>query len=149
MSDADLALFKRSVPRLINTPEGNAKIVETMRAINTYVLQQAEIADAVANRDITPAEGRKALKALTNPLDGFDAAPGAAPAPAAIDTPPASFLTDPAVIEAAAGIGVTPEDYWLQLSPDTRARMMGGAKAPAAPAAGSKTAGGIEWSIVE
>jgi hypothetical protein len=76
MSDADLALFKRSVPRLINTPEGNAKIVETMRGINQYVMQQAEIADAVANREITPAEGRKMLKALANPLEGFSSGSG-------------------------------------------------------------------------
>lgn len=73
MSDADLALFKQSVPRLINTPEGNAIIVQTMRGINQYVMQQAEIADMVANREITPAEGRKRLKALANPLDGFNA----------------------------------------------------------------------------
>lgn len=74
MSDADLALFKKSVPRLINTPEGNAKIIATMRAINLYVQEQAAIADKVANREITPAEGRSRLKALTNPLDGFTAA---------------------------------------------------------------------------
>lgn len=71
MSDADLALFKQSVPRLINQPGGNAIIVATMRDINKYVQEQAAIADAVANREITPAEGRKALKALANPLDGF------------------------------------------------------------------------------
>lgn len=94
MSDADLALFKQSVPRLINTPEGNAIIVETMRGINTYVMEQAAIADAVANREITPAEARKRLKALTNPLDGFKGggtveAPPPATSPAAV--PPASL----------------------------------------------------------
>jgi len=80
MSDADLALFKQSVPRLINQPGGNQIIIETMRGISQYVMQQAEIADAVANREITPAEGRKALRALKNPLENFavpkgDAAP--------------------------------------------------------------------------
>ncbi|MGL4294936.1 MAG: hypothetical protein ACRCTG_04390, partial [Aestuariivirga sp.] len=80
MSDADLALFKQSVPRLINQPGGNQKIIDTMRGINEYVLQQAEIADMVANREISPAEGRKRLKALKNPLDGFKAE-GGAPAP--------------------------------------------------------------------
>lgn len=82
MSDADLALFKQSVPRLINQPGGNQIIIDTMRGINEYVLQQSEIADAVANREITPAEGRKALKALKNPLDGFKAPNGDATAPA-------------------------------------------------------------------
>ena len=82
MSDADLALFKQSVPRLVNQPGGNQIIIDTMRGINEYVLQQSEIADAVANREITPAEGRKALKALKNPLDGFKAPKGDATAPA-------------------------------------------------------------------
>ena len=36
MSDADLALFKRSLPQLINTPEGNRLIIETMRGIAEY-----------------------------------------------------------------------------------------------------------------
>ncbi|MGB1984630.1 MAG: alanine--tRNA ligase-related protein, partial [Porticoccaceae bacterium] len=36
MSDADLALFKRSLPQLINTPEGNRLIIETMRGIAQY-----------------------------------------------------------------------------------------------------------------
>jgi hypothetical protein len=98
MSDADLALFKKSVPRLINTPEGNAKIIETMRAINLYVQEQAVIADQVANREITPAEGRKKLKALANPLDGFSAGGGAGTAkPAA---PTGSVVVDGFTIEA-------------------------------------------------
>jgi len=82
MSDADLALFKQSVPRLINQPGGNQKIIDTMRGINEYILQQAEIADAVANREITPADGRKRLKALKNPLEGFTVPKGDAAAPA-------------------------------------------------------------------
>jgi hypothetical protein len=73
MSDADLALFKQSVPRLINQPGGNQVIIETMRGINQYVMEQAQIADMVANREITPAEGRKKLRELKNPLDGFKA----------------------------------------------------------------------------
>ncbi len=81
MSDADLALFKQSVPRLINQPGGNAKIIETMRGISNYVVQQAEIADAVANREITPAEGRKMLKALANPLESFSTNSASTPAP--------------------------------------------------------------------
>lgn len=71
MSDADLALFKQSVPRLINQPGGNQLIVETMREINKYVMQQAEIASAVADRQISPAEGRKRLAELANPLESF------------------------------------------------------------------------------
>ena len=73
MSDADLALFKQSVPRLINTPEGNARIIQGMRAIAEYTAQQGEIAADVANREMTPADGRRALQSLANPLDGWNA----------------------------------------------------------------------------
>ena len=72
MSDADLAMFKQSVPRLINTPEGNARIIQGMRAIAEYTAQQGEIAAAVANREMTPADGRRALQSLANPLDGWN-----------------------------------------------------------------------------
>jgi len=36
----------------------------------------------VANREITPADGRKALKALKNPLEGFTVPKGDSAAPA-------------------------------------------------------------------
>lgn len=71
MSDADLELFKQSVPRIINQPGGNQRIIETMRGIATYTQQQGEIANRVANRDITPAEGRNMLSQLQNPLEKF------------------------------------------------------------------------------
>jgi flagellar protein FlgJ len=73
MSDADLALFKQSVPRLINQPGGNQIIIDRMRAISQYQMQQAQIASAVANRQMTPAQGRDALSQLANPLDGMSA----------------------------------------------------------------------------
>lgn len=71
MSDADLELFKQSMPRIINQPGGNKLIIDTMRKINTYTMKQAEIANRVANRELTPAQGRSELSRLANPLDGF------------------------------------------------------------------------------
>ena len=73
MSDADLRLFKESLPRIINQPNGNAIILETMRGIANYTTQQGQIATAVANRELTPAEGRKRLMELENPLANFGA----------------------------------------------------------------------------
>ncbi len=46
-SDRDIALFKSALPSLIRTPQGNQKIVRTMRAMNNYRIKQAEIADSV------------------------------------------------------------------------------------------------------
>jgi len=68
MSDADLALFKQSLPSIINQPGGNQKILQTMKAINEYTIQQAQIAQAVANREISPAEGRAMQAQVPNPL---------------------------------------------------------------------------------
>lgn len=69
MSDADLALFKASLPRIINQPGGNQLILNTMKAINDYTVQQGKIATAVATGQMTPAQGREALYALPNPLE--------------------------------------------------------------------------------
>lgn len=71
MSDADLELFKASLPRVINAPGGNTLIMDTMQGIAEYQIEQGRIAAAVANREITPAEGRRRLGSLTNPLAQF------------------------------------------------------------------------------
>lgn len=69
MSDADLLEFKKSLPRLINQPGGNKLILDTMRGIMIYQLQQSDIAAKVASRELTPAEGREQLRSLKNPLE--------------------------------------------------------------------------------
>jgi hypothetical protein len=79
MSDADLALFKQSVPRIINQPGGNQIILQTMKAINEYTIAQADIAAMVANREISPAEGRKRQASIPNPLSNINAAITAKP----------------------------------------------------------------------
>lgn len=71
MSDADLELFKRSLPRIINQPGGNQMILETMRGVAEYQIQLGDIADAVANREMTPKEAREAMRSLSNPLEGI------------------------------------------------------------------------------
>lgn len=86
MSDADLALFKASLPQIINQPGGNTMILRTMRAINEYTIAQSEIAQAVANRQITPAQGREMAAKVPNPLAGIKpaTAPGNANDPLGI-----------------------------------------------------------------
>lgn len=79
MSDADLALFKRSLPALINQPGGNKLIIETIRAINQYDVAASIIAGDALDGTITPKEARQALRDLPNPLADFKA-PKAAPA---------------------------------------------------------------------
>lgn len=71
LSDADIAGFRRSLPSVINQPGGNALIIGRLQAVAQYDMQRGEIADMVADRAITPAEGRKRLRELANPLDGY------------------------------------------------------------------------------
>jgi hypothetical protein len=73
MSNADLDLFKKSVPSLINQPGGNQIIVDTLRAINEYDLAASIIAGQALDLEITPAEARKRLRELPNPLADFKA----------------------------------------------------------------------------
>jgi hypothetical protein len=82
MSDADLALFKASLPRLINTREGNQLIIDTMRNIAQYDMERGAIARRLQLGEIETAGAFAAYNALGNPLSAFQSQ-GDAPAPAA------------------------------------------------------------------
>jgi hypothetical protein len=71
MSDADLELFKQSMPRIINQPGGNKLIIESMKAINRYLIEEGKIAAEVTARRITPEEGTARMFALGNPVQDF------------------------------------------------------------------------------
>ena len=71
MSDADLALFKKSLPQIINRPGANQIIIKTLKDIANYEIKAGEIADMVNAEEITRAEGRKRLRELVNPIDTF------------------------------------------------------------------------------
>lgn len=76
MSDADLALFKQSLPRLVNTPQGNQQIIGAMRGIAQYDAMGAQIVQQVRAGEMTRAEGMAALQSRPNPLETFKAQPG-------------------------------------------------------------------------
>jgi len=87
MSDADLALFKQSLPQLINQPGGNQIILQKIREINEYDLQMGDIANKVLNRELTPAEGAQMMREVANPLAGFSGGAAGTPAPTGGLTP--------------------------------------------------------------
>jgi flagellar protein FlgJ len=100
MSDADLALFKRSLPSLINQPGGNQIIIDTIRAINEYDVAVSILAGQALDGDLTPAEARAAIRELPNPLAEFSAettAPARAEGAAAGDDLRSAFMADPRV----------------------------------------------------
>ncbi len=74
MSDADLELFKQSLPRTINQPGGNELIINTMRGIAQYDAKGAEIIQRLRARQISREDAFRELNERKNPLDEFKAA---------------------------------------------------------------------------
>ncbi len=68
MSDADLALFKQSLPQIINQPGGNKIIVDTMRKIAEYDAEGARIVQQLRSGELTRAQAFDALQNRVNPL---------------------------------------------------------------------------------
>lgn len=69
MSDADLELYRRSLPRIINQPGGNQLILDTLRGIMEYDLALGRIAQRAASGEITREQARSEVNALSNPVD--------------------------------------------------------------------------------
>lgn len=76
MSDADLALFKQSLPRIINQPGGNDLIINTMKSIAQYDAEGANIVQQLRSGKMDRAQAFEALQNRVNPLDSFKV-PGA------------------------------------------------------------------------
>lgn len=73
MSDADLELFKQSLPQLQGTPDGNAMIVETMRGLAGYKRDMGTIAQRAMAGEITQSEALEQMRNLPDPLANFKA----------------------------------------------------------------------------
>lgn len=94
-SDYEGKMFKNSLPSLMNTPQGNAILSGTLQALADNKIARAAIAEQGLNREITPQETTKQLRALPSPYEAFvkfkkgQPADAAAPAPAASSAPAA------------------------------------------------------------
>jgi flagellar protein FlgJ len=106
MSDADLALFKQSLPRIINQPGGNDTIIQTMRGIAQYAAEGARIVQQLRAGELTRDQAFAALQNRVNPLEGLRM-PATPPAASSAEIPPAPE-------------GVPPED-WEVMTPEERA----------------------------
>jgi hypothetical protein len=62
MSDRDLALFEKTFPNLINTPEGNALILKTLEQISQYEIAEGMISGKIADWAMTPKADRAELE---------------------------------------------------------------------------------------
>jgi hypothetical protein len=79
MSDADLELFKRSLPSIINSPGGNQIIINTLRGLAEYDAEGARIVQRLRNKDITQTEAFELLYNRADPFAAFKAPTGPAP----------------------------------------------------------------------
>lgn len=116
MSDADLALFKQSLPRIINQPGGNDMIIQTMRGIAQYDAEGAAIVQQLRAGEIDRAQAFAKLQGRQNPLKGFKAPR---------DTEAGGTMGGdiPPLPSGLAEKGVTPEQWpsvWNGLSPDAQ-----------------------------
>lgn len=68
MSDADLALYKASLPSLLADPSGNQILISSMRALAQYKASLGRISDDVIYGRITPEEANVKMQELGNPL---------------------------------------------------------------------------------
>ncbi|WP_319499339.1 hypothetical protein [uncultured Cohaesibacter sp.] len=73
-SDRDMELFKQSAPRLINTPDGNALVMDTLKGLNELQMQQGRIGQLVMAGQMTREQAIDALQKLPDPLAKFTAA---------------------------------------------------------------------------
>ncbi len=75
MSDADLELFKQSLPRIINTPQGNRIIIETMRGVAEYDAMGSRIVQKYRSGEITKSQAFAELQNRPDPFVNFRADP--------------------------------------------------------------------------
>jgi hypothetical protein len=68
LSDKDINMFRDSLPRLRNTPGGNAIIIETMRGLNEYRIKLGDISHEVLTGKIHRNEGLSRVRALGSPI---------------------------------------------------------------------------------
>ena len=68
MSDADLALFKESLPRIINQPGGNKLVIDAMRGIAKYDAEGAAIVQQLREGKLNRTQAFEALQGRVNPL---------------------------------------------------------------------------------
>ena len=79
MSDADLELFKRSLPRIINSPGGNQIIINTMRGLAEYDAEGGRIVQRLRKGEITQAQAFDLLNNRPDPFAAFKAPAASAP----------------------------------------------------------------------
>lgn len=101
MSDRDVELFKSSLPQLINSPEGNALILSTMRAMAQYKMAQGQLAAQALAQPDKRNEIMQQILDLPDPMADVKVLLSGAPATATAGGPPIARTTPMTPEEAA------------------------------------------------
>lgn len=70
-SDYEGRMFKNSLPKLINTPEGNAIIENTLAGLAQYKLDRAAIAEKALSGEIDRGTALKQMREMPSPYENF------------------------------------------------------------------------------
>ena len=82
-SDRDVAMFRGSLPQLWNTEAGRKTIVRTLKALNDYKIERAQISEDFAAGDMSLRQYYDKLRAVKDPFSGVrDLKTGEVPPPA-------------------------------------------------------------------
>lgn len=70
-SDSDMALYKRSLPELLGTKEGQLQIMQDLKALVAHDIKVGEIANQARMGEITPFKALDLINQLPNPLEKY------------------------------------------------------------------------------
>lgn len=70
-SDFDAGMFKNSLPKLINTPQGNEIISNTLASLAQYKVDRAVIAEKALIGELKPGDALKQMRDLPSPYTNF------------------------------------------------------------------------------
>ncbi len=119
MSDRDLQLFRESLPQLVNSPEGNRIIVDTMRGLAEHKRRMGEIASQAMLGQVSRENALEQIYALPDPLAGLSAR-----IQAASSAMPVGFATSPEIVstlEKYRDRGLTAQSLWDAMTEEERA----------------------------
>lgn len=75
-------MFRGSLPQLWNTPQGRKAIVDTLRRLNDYKIERAQIAEEFLDGNMTYREFYRRLRAVKDPFEKFRGKTSGGPTPA-------------------------------------------------------------------
>jgi hypothetical protein len=70
-SDSDMALYRRALPELLGTKEGQLQIMQDLKAVAAHDIKVGEIANQARSGQITPFKALEMINQLPNPLEKY------------------------------------------------------------------------------